>query len=101
MGIVATGCHLYHHARVAPLGIATGGTHAIDHQEVATCGGRDDESAGTHTEGVDSSSLCLCGEGIFGCRQVVAASVGGVVLYLVDECARMFETHPHGERLTL
>ena len=86
----------YHHTRVAPFGASVARTHTVDYQLVRTAGCRYDKSTGTHAEAVHSSSVYLLYETVFGGRKVFSSSVFIVILYLVNQHGRVFQSHTDG-----
>ena len=77
-------------------GSAIGWRHSVDYHLFGTAGRRYDESPGTHAETVYSTAVHLCDETVFGSRQVFTSSAPVVVLYLVYQSCRMFQTHSDG-----
>ena len=75
---------------------AVGRAHSVGYRLFRTGSRGDDESAGTHTERVDATSLYLCHERVFGRREILSLSVLVVILYLVDQVRRMFQTNAYG-----
>ena len=84
--------YLHHHAGIRPAGTTIGRRHSIDYHLAGTTCRRDDETAWTHTKRIDSPSAGLRHKTIFGCRQIVSSTLLTMILYLVDQHLRMFQT---------
>lgn len=95
------GACLHDHARVGPLRATVAGAHAVNDELLLVGSSRNDEAAWTHAERVDAASVHLRHEAILGCRQILAASVARVILYLVNQLRRMLKAHTDGDALRL
>ena len=89
----------HHHARVAPFRSAVGRTHAVYHQLVGACGGRNDKTSGTHAERIHAATVHLGHKTVFRRRQIFALAVAVVILYAVYEFSRMLQSHAHSQSL--
>ena len=95
------GTQFHHHSAIGPLTASVARTHSVDHYLALACGCRDDETSGTHAEGIDASLIDLGDEGIFGCGKILAPAVFVVILYAVDEFGRMLKSHAYRQTLCL
>ena len=95
------GVYLHNHSRVAPFAAAVRRRHSVDKQLACRRCRRHHHSTGTHTEAVDTASVDLCRETVLCCRKILAASIGRVVLYAVDEFRRVFKAHSNSKALCL
>lgn len=85
----------YHHAGVAPFGAAVAGTHAVYYNLMRTACGRNNKSSRTHTKTIDTTSFYLCHKAIFSGRQILSTSVFIMILYLVNQHGRVFQTYSY------
>lgn len=79
------GTQFDNHSAIGPLSATVGGTHAVDHYLTRTGGGGNDEPAGTHAEGIDSTTVNLGDEGILGGGKILPPTLLAVILYAVDQ----------------
>ena len=93
--------HFHHHAAVRPPCATVTGTHTVDNHLFGTCGGRYHKSSRAHTERINSPAFYLCDKTILCCRKVFSPALPTVVLYLVYQLRRMFESDTHGNALRL
>ena len=88
--------HLNHHARVRPLTTAIAGTHAVDDNLFLVGSSRNNKAARTHAETIHATPVNLGNKAVFCCRKVFSTSLLRVILYLVYQHGRMFQTHANG-----
>ncbi len=89
------GLDLDDYAAIGEGGATVGWRHAVYYLLAWSGHGRDDETARAHAEGVYSTAIDLCDEGV-GCGwEVLSTAVGAMVLNFVDEVLWVFDAYAH------
>ena len=93
--------HLYNHATVTPCRSTIARTHAIDNNLLFICSCRNDKTTRTHAKTIHPTTINLRHKGIFCSRKILSPTILIMVLYLIYQFTRMFQTHTDSYSLSL